>query len=1131
VAALPPGDPGAQGGKCQGKYSFATATTYMSVRYGLFWRGDIVPTKATYGNENYSGTSTTGGVSLTYANTLVIDRSKRADCASPPNCTYAEEMTNFSNWYAYYHTRIQMMKSAAGQAFATLNNQYRVGFVTINPTASKYIPVDDFYDDSTISYAQRTNWYSTLYSIKPNSSTPLREGLANAGLYFAGLKPGVMTDDPIQYSCQQNFSIVTTDGFWNGTDANVHDLNGHTMGNFDNVNSGASSRSFGAYDGGVAGATDTLADVAMYYYKTDLRTSALGNCPGALNSSPTTGVAEWGVCENNVPMTAADTAAGLVGTQHMVTFTLGLSDGLLTYQPDYATASSGDFYRIKTAATGCSFSGSGTCNWPLPLHDSSTALDDLWHAAVNGRGVFYQARDPVSLSAGLVGALTGIGVHTAAAAASSTSSPNITQTDNYIFSSTYRTGKWDGEVVAQQLDVTTGNVIGSYTVKTSPPCPTPFFGSCTLPYVWSAQAQLDTLVQSDTTPDKSAKRIIYTYDNASVTGNPVKDFLYGSLTAAEQAYFDGHCSTGSALPQLSQCSSGVLSATTEMPLANSGLNLVNWLRGNQSLEPDIYRPREHILGDTVNAKPSFVKFPLYSFSDTVSPTYSAFKAAITSLPRQGVLYMGTNDGMLHAFNSDTGAEMWGYLPKIVMPNLYKLADVAYPNNHQYYVDGSPETMDVFVDSLTATANSLSAGWHTILVGGLGLGGRGYYALDVTDPASPIALWEICSDIVLCPTVGTTVYADPDIGYSYGNPVITKRSTDGKWVVLVTSGYNNVNSGSTSGQGVLFELDALSGEILSKTFTGSGSSANPSGLAKISPWINSFFTNNQTRYVYGGDLNGDVWRFDLGEVGSTGNPTVTQIASVKDAAGVAQSITTRPVLGDPMHNTLDTLSFKAADINKQPKGNPAVFIATGRYVGLSDVGNEQMQTVYAIKDDLSKTGTAAYIGNPRAPNAGFGSFVKQYILQPGGVGTPRTTTTTPVTWSTNQGWYADLALYSGSTSGTPVLTGERVNIDPQLVVGTLIVVSNIPQSSACTTGGTSWLYSFDFLTGQYVASEGNTNVAVYLGNALSVGIVVVSLPSGPLKAIVTSADSTKTTETPTLKGNGSTTRASWRELMQ
>jgi type IV pilus assembly protein PilY1 len=199
--------------------------------------------------------------------------------------------------------------------------------------------------------------------------------------------------------------------------------------------------------------------------------------------------------------------------------------------------------------------------------------------------------------------------------------------------------------------------------------------------------------------------------------------------------------------------------------------------------------------------------------------------------------------------------------------------------------------------------------------------------------------------------------------------------------------------------------------------------------------------------------------------------------------------------------------------------------------LSDVGNTQLQTVYAIKDDLSKSGTAAYIGNPRSPNSGFGSFVQQYILQPGGAGNPRTTSTTAVTWSTNQGWYADLALYSGSTSGTPVLTGERVNIDPQLVSSTLIVVSNIPQSSACTTGGTSWLYSFDFLTGQYVASEGNTNVAVSLGNALAVGVVVVRLPSGQLKAIVTLADGDKITETPTTKGTAPTTRASWRELMQ
>jgi len=196
---------------------------------------------------------------------------------------------------------------------------------------------------------QKTNWYAKLYATNPSGGTPLRIALSKAGRYFAGKQPGVMTDDPMEYACQQNYELLTTDGYWNGTSSSVKELNGTTtMGNHDNADSGTSKRGDEAYDGGVTGATNTLADVAMYYYENDLRTSALGNC---------TGVGGGDVCNNIVPMTTKDTTAGLAGTQHMTTFSLGLADGLMTYQPDYETAVTGDFSKIKTSASGCAFSG------------------------------------------------------------------------------------------------------------------------------------------------------------------------------------------------------------------------------------------------------------------------------------------------------------------------------------------------------------------------------------------------------------------------------------------------------------------------------------------------------------------------------------------------------------------------------------------------------------------------------------------------------------------------------------------------------------------------------------------------------------------------------------------------------
>src|SRR5690606_17195442 len=143
--------------------------------------------------------------------------------------------------------------------------------------------------------------------------------------------------------------------------------------------------------------------------------------------------------------------------------------------------------------------------------------------------------------------------------------------------------------------------------------------------------------------------------------------------------------------------------------------------------------------------------------------YIAFKEAYKD--RQDTLFVAANDGMLHAFNADNGEEMWAYIPRMVMQEMYRLADESYPTNHRYFVDGSPQTGDIY----TGTE------WRTIVVGGLNSGGRGYYAIDVTDPVKPKGLWEFCHDATLCPV------ADKDLGLTYGNPVITKRPTDGKWV--------------------------------------------------------------------------------------------------------------------------------------------------------------------------------------------------------------------------------------------------------------------------------------------------------------------------------------------------------------
>jgi len=987
---------GSTSGKPRCQESWATTHTYA--RYGQFQRVDITSTVTTY-----SG------------------RTNRFDCVARPTCTYAEEMTNFANWYAYYSTRMQMMKTAVGKAFLDLDGRYRVGFITINPgspvSSSKFLGVDTF------SGSQRSNWYSKLYSISPSGNTPLREALSRVGRYYAGMKTGInsgMSQDPVQYSCQPNVAILSTDGYWNSNAGQKTD--GSAMTNMDNVDAGYSTRTSGAYDGNL-GASWSLADVAMYYYGSDLRSTG---SIGALGTD---------VSENNVPTTTRDMNNG----QHMLTFTLGLGlGGFMRYLPNYEAATFGDFYSIRTGNTGCAWSGtSAVCNWPVPPNndnDDPSKLDDLWHAAVNGRGRFVSASDAATLYDGLTTSLADLRVLVGSAAASATSSPNITTTDNSIYSSTYRTTRWDGELIAQNIDAATGNVVPTI--------------------VWSARDKLNAR-----TADSADTRTIY-----MGSGGVLAPFAWASMDSATRAYFSSKCSL------LSQCA-GLTAA--DRAIVDDGQNMVNYLRGQRGYESQ-FRDREYILGDLVGSRPAFVRDPRRSYGDADVPSYFDFKNANAS--RRPFVYIGGNDGMLHAFDANTGDEMWAFVPRSVLPKLYKLAETAYATSHEFFVDGSPTVGDAFVNGM----------WRTILIGGLNDGGRGYYALDITNPTSPQLLWEFCSSSTLCSRY------DADLGLSFGNAVITKRSSDGKWVALITSGYNNVSPGD--GRGYLYVLDLASGALLNKVGTGVGTTSDPSGLARVSNWVRDPDTDNTTQYVYGGDLEGNLWRFDL----DASPPAVLRLATLRDASGKPQSITSRPELG-------------------QIESKRVIFVGTGRYLGSSDLQDPMTLSpagdwsyagsFYAIKD------TGAAVGSPRSA----GTFRAQTITT---TGTGRRTSTGPsVNWSSDGGWYVDFPS-----------VGERVNLDPQLVLGTLVVTTNVPNNNACTAGGDSWIYQFNYKTGQAVSSATGGDVGLFRSGTLTVGNAIVRLQSLFLKIITTGASGVKETRGLNVGGGAANPRRiGWREV--
>lgn len=1150
---------------------------------------------------------------------------------------------NYANWYSYYRTRMLMMKTAVGMAFKDLDDKYRIGFTTIH----KSLPPLDVADFNA---TQKGKFYDELYKANPGSSTPLRGALSRAGQYYAMKAPSQSTD-PVQYSCQKNYTLLSTDGYWNtgsevtgsGASSNfsAYKLNNTTsVGQqdgggtprpyfdgeqvtvtekytwkrvdstptttvtqrrvtststektttttpvsawtrnvystttsgcgssrrrlvtqpqsgitYDNVSTSQTTTTYNDYvdtrvvtdnttttfvqtitklNGAVAsddttsttqaytptstttnnttgptttttvgsptttsnqtttwtngtatqgsclssvtvpspnpstpvaatltsttpvvstststtgptttssattttgattqgtptakttvtgypqttttgGSSNSLADVAFYYYATDLRDAALSNCTGALGTS---------VCSNNVAAAGDDNASW----QHMTTFTLGLGAGSsLTYTFDYQTRKSGDYYEIAQ----------GTKNWPIAAANTPTAIDDLWHAAVNGRGRFFSVQNAKELATSLETTLDKIRATTGSASAAATSTLQPVQGDNDVFVAQFTTVTWVGEIKKSTIDPSTG--------QTAPVAN------------WSVQTALQNKLPSD--------RKIY-YKRAS--SNQLVAFTEANLSAdSYTTHFSGFCSkvgaSGSSNP--AQCAS---LASADQASANTAANLVAYLRGDQTAT--YYRAREKILGDIVNASPVFVGKPSFNYADS---GYAAFKTANNA--RQGVVYAGANDGMLHAFRRDTGEELWAYVPTPMLPKLYKLADTSYPDYHDYFVDGTPATADVYINGQ----------WRTILVGGYRAGGRGYYALDITDPQNPASLWEFGAD------------DDADLGLSFGNPIITKRS-DGVWGVVFTSGHNNTIKNANGifgdGNGHLFVLRADNGQVLKKvsTFidttdtavgtTPAGTVTSPSGLTMINAWIEDD-TSNVARRFYGVDLKGNVWRFDIDSVIKPYGAAFL-LAQMRDASSTPQPLTTFPILGEVLH---------------QGTYYPVIFVATGKYLGSSDLSTTQQQSSYAFVDPL----TGAGYGDIRAANV--------LVNKSANTGT--------VDWLTKKGWFYDYPA-----------TGERTNVDPSITGGIITVATNVPSSDVCALGGSSFIYDFDLLSGNFKVHN--------MGSTLTVGITVVQLAkdganSGSLITISTnSKGDLTTTDTSSYSGSTGLRRTSWREL--
>jgi type IV pilus assembly protein PilY1 len=957
--------------------------------------------------------------------------SDRIDCVTlAGQCSYQEEMTNFANWYVYYKNRLQMMKTSVGIAFSRLNANYKVGFSKLSEaaagTAMAMVPAD-------FTGASRTTWYDKLYKTTTSGSTPSRPAVDNVGRMFANLTPYKYAagKEVVQFPCQQNFLILTTDGYWNGNSTTDYDDPDAAVSNNDNAESTSRFCSYAAGCVDIRPQTQpSLADVALHWYNG-------GSSDGTISLRP----------ELEGDMAKAGSVPARSGENthlHMNTYTLGLGvDGVMNYDPNYDTTArkvGGDFYNLITrVATGCPWNNNGPYVWPNPdvTNGGNTVqerVDDLWHAAVNGHGKYFSASQPKEVVNGLSEALSNMQVRLGAASAAATSTPNISLQDNDIFSDTFTTVKWYGELSAKKIDISTGEV--STAVK------------------WNSSDTVGRNLGATGRPANKVKML----DTA--TGG-LKEVDYNTMTTLEKSWFANKCTA------LAQCT---LLSTADRDIVNDGVNLVNWLRGAQTYANDrlfrAYTLTDHtptgasgpipiLLGDIASSKPAYLRDSRKNYSRAL---YAQFKDDTKNRP--ATVFTAANDGMLHAFDAETGAERWAYMPRITMKKLYLQASTTYGTNHQFTTDGSPELGDVEIGGV----------WKTVLVAGLNGGGRGFYALDVTDPTNPVGLWELCADSTVCSR------NDPDLGLSFGNPQFGMWND--KWVVFLTSGYNNVPGvdGVTtgSGQGILYIVDVATGAVLKKVSTQTGDATTPSGLAKITSISNDPNLDPVTTYIYGGDNNGRMWRFDLTDLTGVSVPVVKMGDS-----GALKPITTRP---DVTLCAMTTTSTANGVTSSATTAQRVVLFGTGRLLDVPDTANTDVQSLFLLKDSGATLDVR-------------GSGMVQQTLSQNGSGSniSYALTSNAVDLSLKDGWYFDWSLHPG----------ERMNLDPQIVSGVANVVTNLPSSSsACSVGGTSNAYQVDVCTGKALPNQ--PAGTILSSDSAAVGFIIVRLQNGQLKMIATLA---------------------------
>jgi len=864
------------------------------------------------------------------------------------------QQVNFANWFSYYRLREHTTKAAVTQVIS--GSSTRMGMATLHSNSG----VGSRIEDMTI-IANKEALLDDIVNINSSGGTPLRTSLNNVGQYFSrvqstpsdlniGSAPSPILPEASGGACQQNFTMLMTDGQWNGNSPGVNHQDDVT--NNDTV-----------YPAHRDTTPNTLADVAMLWYKTDLAPSLTPLVPTQSGNNT------QNLDQNN--------------DQHMVTFGVAFGPtGTLSADPTDRTQA---------------------FSWPVPVSNGLTTVDDLRHAAYNGRGLFLSANRPQELISSLADVISDI---ESRQGSSSSVAFNMSalSANTVLYFAGFDTTDWSGDLVAYNLDPTTGDISAVPN--------------------WSGASLLD----ARTNLDMSDNRIVYT-SGTDASGNNDGVLFNWSIANPQPTTL---------MQDDLKINPDTTSETTPFSLSQER---VNFLRGNTVNDGiGLTRDRGSRLGDIINSAPLYVAEPNSNWSDDTTffgsstHLYSIYQTNQQTTPRDPIIYVGANDGFLHGFSAITGAEVLAYSPSAISSDLnnsglHYLTESDYL--HKYYVDGDVTSADVYIKPSSTASDS----WRTVVVGSLRGGGQGIFALDVTDPSSftnnnagaaSTVLWEF------------TNQDDVNIGNTFSTPQITMLN-NGKWAVIIGNGYNSSGAGTQTAQLMIIFIEEgvdgvwSAGDYI-KIDTAIGGPTTPNGLS--TPALVDLDNNGTTDRVYAGDLFGNMWAFDLASTSETSWDIAHSGSSPLFAAGSSKPITMKPLIVKP------DVSWSPDTVGNLP--NIMVYFGTGQYIATGDASNTDQQSFYGIWDTGVSVVTTGLIEQTYVAT----SVVDAKLL------TQHAVLYDPVSPSSGQyGWFIDL--------NDP---GERVVVEAFDLEGLIFFNTLIPSSEPCSAGGSSFFMAVDQKTG-------------------------------------------------------------------